>query len=164
MSDTPERPPRPITRELSVPKLNGELDEPTTDPAIQVDVGYFKRKMEEMLRQHDNKLTWRSVFVAIGAVAAAVIAGILFIDTRVAAQTDAGVKVHETRIVALEQQVPQIRKEQYEYRTDTRADMKALQEVVLTRVRSERLDQPVKPPEDLPMFDAGVRVRVGPSR
>jgi uncharacterized coiled-coil protein SlyX len=68
------------------------MPEPATDP-----------KLHEALRRHDNKLTVRSVIVAVGAVAASVVAGLIFIDNRVRAETDAGVKVHEQRITTLEQ-------------------------------------------------------------
>ncbi len=82
-----------------------------TNPGYQVDAAYMKRKLaaeramvEQALDKHDNKLTLRSVVIAIGALAVGVAAALIFIDNRVAAQTDAGVKVHEQRITTLEQQ------------------------------------------------------------
>lgn len=95
-----------------------------------------------------NKINVQSIIVAIGAVAVAVCTSLLFIDNRVHAQTDAGIAVHESRIVALEQQVPQLRTEVYEGRQDTRA----LQEVIMTNQRSDRLSRPLAPP---PKPDSG---------
>lgn len=47
----------------------------------------------------------RDVVVAIGAVLSAVVVSIIFVDNRVAAQTDAGVKVMEERHEALKGRV-----------------------------------------------------------
>src|SRR5690606_22258380 len=51
-----------------------------------------------------NRLTLRSLAVAISVVALGVTSVLIFVDNRVQAQTDAGVKVHEARIGTLEQQ------------------------------------------------------------
>lgn len=84
-------------------------DGPTKPGVASTD--YVKRKISEsaadvevLLQEHDNKLTIRSVLVAVGSVVAGVVSMVLFVDNRVAAQTDAGVKVHESRISTLEQQ------------------------------------------------------------
>ncbi len=66
----------------------------------------------------------------------------------------AAVLPFETRLKAVEQVIPQLRDEVYEGRKDTRE----LQNVVLTRKRSERLDEPLAPPQ---VPDAGVPKRVG---
>jgi cytochrome c-type biogenesis protein CcmH/NrfG len=63
------------------------------------------------------------------------------------AEADAGVAVHESRIKALEQQVPQLREEVYQGRLDTQALYKALME----RKRQDRLEKP--PPK--PTLDGG---------
>lgn len=102
-----------------------------------------------------KQLTFRGIFVATSLVGAAVCSALIFIDQRVHAQTADGVAVHESRITALEQQVPQLRQEQYEYRAEQRADMKALQDAVLSGVKSSRLEQPVKRPVGLRTSDAG---------
>lgn len=68
-------------------------DEPKTDPGLAA-----------ALARHDNKLTVRSVLIAGGCLIAGVTSALVFIDNRVAAQTDAGVRVHEQRISTLEQQ------------------------------------------------------------
>lgn len=59
---------------------------------------YVKDKVDPLLAR------LRALAAAIGIVASAVVAVIIFIDNRVQAQTDAGVKVHEERITTLEQQ------------------------------------------------------------
>jgi hypothetical protein len=56
------------------------------------------------LSRHDNKLTVRSVIIAGGCLVAGLASALVFVDNRVAAGTDAGVKVHEQRIATLEQQ------------------------------------------------------------
>lgn len=113
MSDeTKKHPPHP----RASPRPNGERaedlgEEPTTNPGNPVDVGYLKAKLAEYeqtlddaLRHHDNRLTFRSIIVAIAAVAMAVIAALLFIDNRVEAQTTKGVAVEDSRITNLEGQ------------------------------------------------------------
>jgi len=107
--------PKPIPPPASSPRPHADRmdeldDEPTTNPGAAVDVEYLKRKLGELekgvegaLAAHDNKLTFRSVVVAVFAVGASVITAILFIDNRVQAQTDAGVRVEASRLTALEQ-------------------------------------------------------------
>lgn len=121
--------------------LDQEVEEPRTDPAIRILRERVEQSFEQKLKKHDDKLTWRSIAVAVGGVAATVVAGLLFIDNRVAAQTDAGVKVHESRITALEQQVPQLRQEVFE----TRSELRELYKAVVEKKRSERLETPVPP-------------------
>lgn len=84
---------------MKLPPLPPE-DEPTTDPGLHA-----------AFRRHDNKLTLRSFLIAATSVATGVAAVLLFLDSRVAAATDAGVKVHELRLIAVEQQVPALRQE-----------------------------------------------------
>lgn len=91
----PERVPQPSppARPQTDRSLDPAVDEPKTDPHLRV-----------VLDREANKITLRSVLIAAGAVASGVVLGIIFIDNRVAAQTDAGVRVHEQRITTLEQQ------------------------------------------------------------
>lgn len=106
------------------------------------------------LKRHDAKLTWRAVFIAGGSLGAgtivAVATALLFLDSRVSAEARRETSGHETRIVALEQQVPQLRAEVYEGRLDTQA----LYKTVLDGRRQERLEHPPAPP---PLPDAGLR-------
>lgn len=62
----------------------------------------------------------RDLAVAIGAVGFAVVASIIFVDNRVAAQTDAGMKVQSARHEALETRVKTLeqRFDRFEDRTD----------------------------------------------
>ena len=85
---------------------------PPTNPPERTQTGEMRAVVEPMLRAHDNKLTLRSVAVAIGAVAVGVATALVFIDNRVQAQTDAGIKVHEQRIVTLEQNATADREKQ----------------------------------------------------
>jgi hypothetical protein len=99
----------PVPPPTFTPPPGGERSRPVEDaqdpmevtnpgfPLFQYD--YLKRKLSELdghfeqnLKRHDNKLTVRSIMVAVGAVTAGVIAAVLFVDNRVAAQTDAGIK------------------------------------------------------------------------
>lgn len=72
-------PPRPSPRPMFPPELPNE---PKTDPHLRA-----------ALDRHDNKLTVRSVLIAGGALVAGITTAIIFVDNRVAAQTDAGVRV-----------------------------------------------------------------------
>ena len=95
--------PKPIASPVPPEAAEGD-----TNPGIQVDVGYLKQKLEQVRHAaraevHEEfkakgRRDWlRDIVIAIGAVAAAVVAAIIFVDNRVAAQTDAGVRVeHET--------------------------------------------------------------------
>lgn len=89
---------------------------------------------------HPSKL--RDLVVAVASVAGAVVVVLIFFDNRVAAQTDAGIKAQESRIKALEQQVPQLREEVYQGRLDTQALYKA----VMDGKRQDRLERPLPPP------------------
>lgn len=128
-----------------------QTEEPTTNPGAPVDVAYLKKKMGEYeqtldgeLKKHDNRLTFRSVIVAICAVAVSVIMAIIFIDNRVQAQTDAGVKVHEERITTLEHQQTQLQGDVHEVQTDIRSLYKA----VMTGRPQERLEKPAPEHKD----------------
>lgn len=93
MPETPPRPspsPRPQADRLD--ELDG-LEEPSTDPRIQ-----------PALQRHDWKNLVRSIVISGGMLITALVSMLIFVDNRVAAQTDAGVKVHESRLGALEQQ------------------------------------------------------------
>lgn len=150
--------PKPKVTEMNTTAPDGD-----TNPGYQVDVEYVRRKvglvadkiqseMHQELAQK-TRIDWvRNIVVAIGAVASTVVAGILLIDSRVQAQTDAGYKVEAAERIALEkrvstneQETKQLRAEQYQYRKDTHDDFKELQNVVLTGQRSQRLQQPVPP-------------------
>jgi hypothetical protein len=113
-----ERNPPPPRRTLPPQGDRGEdlgEDEPVTNPRIelaaighpdQVDPvkvhAYIAKKREEDADAFMAKV--KALAGAIAVVAGAVVAVIVFIDNRVQAQTDAGVKVHEQRISTLEQQ------------------------------------------------------------
>ena len=64
------------------------------------------------LQRHDWKLTVRSIIIAGSALIGGIVSVLVFVDNRVAAQTDAGVKVHEQRIVTLEQNAKDDREKQ----------------------------------------------------
>lgn len=109
----------------------------------------------DFVREVRNAGVWRVVYIVGGFALACVLAGVM--GAKAVAQTakDAGTeaaKGQETRIVALEQQVPQLRQEVFESRKENRADLKALQDALLTRVPSTRLSEPVPPPK---MLDGG---------
>lgn len=91
------------------PPLN-PLDEMKTDPSLHA-----------ALQRHDNKLTVRSVFIAVGAVATGVIAGLMFIDARVAAAADAGVRVVTAEQKGLDARVTTLEK-RFD-RFDTKLDL-----------------------------------------
>jgi len=120
-------------------------EEPTTNPGATVNVSYLRAKLHEEFKAKGRRDWFRDILIAVGAVGASVVAGILFVDNRVQAQTDAGVRVHESRIVALEQQQAQVRTDVHEVQLDIRE----LYKVVQTGRRSSRLEQPV------PMQDSG---------
>jgi hypothetical protein len=86
------------------PDVPPELDnEPKTDPAIRVVRDAVRKKLKPELRSELNwqgaKLTIAMVVVAIGTAFGAY----EFILNEARAQTDAGVKGHETRLSAVEQ-------------------------------------------------------------
>ncbi len=132
--------------------IDEDTEEPKTDPGMTVDAGYLGRKLEEALSMHDKRVQtniknsgWiRTVVATVAGTGIAIAMFLIFVDNRVAAQTDAGVKVHESRIQALEQQVPQLREEVYQGRLDTQALYKA----VMDGKRSERLEKPLPSPTD----------------
>lgn len=123
------RPPRPSD------------DEPKTDPHLHA-----------AFRRHDNKLTLRSFIIAVASVATGVASVLLLVDNRVAAQTDAGVKVHEQRIQVLETGAREQRAENAATRQEVRemrSELRELYGTVRTGRRSEALEQPV------PRLDGG---------
>lgn len=124
-----------------VPHDDAPLEHEKTPAHFLVTAEYVKRKLGE-LPAPERHSRLKDLVVAVGAVAAAVVASIIFVDNRVAAQTDAGIKGHESRIVALEQQVPQLREEVFQGRLDTQALYKA----VMEGRRQERLEKPLAPP------------------
>lgn len=95
--------PLPSRRPEYAPELP---DEPKTDPGSMVDADYVKRKLE----QQGHKLTLRSMAAAIAAVATTVVAGLIFIDNRVAAQTDAGVRVLDAQQKGIDARVTTMEK------------------------------------------------------
>jgi hypothetical protein len=115
-----DRPPPP----RASPRLQLERDDEQQDSSELTNPGfpihqyeYLKDKLGELdehfentLKKHDNKLTWRSVAVAISAVGAGVVASILFIDNRVRAETDAGVAVMTEKHEALKVRVETLEK------------------------------------------------------
>lgn len=115
--------------------------EPKTDPGLHA-----------AFRRHDNKLTLRSFIIAATSVATGVAAVLVFIDTRVAHATDAGVKVHEQRIQVLEAGAKEQRAENAATRQEVRemrGELRELYTTVRTGRRSEALEQPV------PKLDGG---------
>ncbi len=151
---------RPVPKPRASPT---PLDAPEgdTNPGYPVDVEYVRRKVNlareavhEEFKEKGRKDWFRNFVVAVGAVAATVVAVLVFVDNRVQAQTDAGMKVEaaervalEKRVSTTEQQVMQLRAEQFQYRKETHDDFKELQNVVLTGQRSHQLDKPVLPPD-----------------
>jgi hypothetical protein len=137
------RPPVASPRPDVPPELD---DEPTTNPGAPVDVGYLKAKLEEVATRHDAKIRnsgWlRTAVATVTGTGVAIAVFLVFVDNRVRAETDAGVAAHESRIKALEQQVPQLRDEVYQGRLDTQALYKA----VMDGKRQQRLEQPPAPP------------------
>lgn len=103
---------------------------------------YVQRKVDEVL----SKL--RTLGVAVAAVAATVVAAIVFVDNRVQAQTDAGVRVHENRIGTLEQQRKEDRSEnatRFERLEAGQARTDAKLDAVLDRLR---VPNPAPTPKD----------------
>lgn len=126
------------------PPLPVEGLKPPQNPPDRTQTGEMRAIVEPLLKEHDNKLTFRSVLVAVGSVIVATVTALVFIDNRVQAGTDAGVKVHESRIIALEQQVPQLRQEVF----DARSELRELYKAVVDKKRSAVLEQPVPQARD----------------
>lgn len=74
-------------------------DEPKTDPGLQA-----------AFMRHDNKLTMRSIVIAAGTLATGLAAVLVFLDNRVAAQTDAGVAVMRAEQKAIDARVTTMEK------------------------------------------------------
>lgn len=113
------------------------LDEPKTDPAIRI----VKKSMRKELSWQGAKLTIATTVIAIGTAFGAY----RVVLSEAAAQTDAGVRVHEQRIVTLEQQQKETRSDLHELQMDIRE----LYRVMPRRHDSERLEKP------LPAVDGG---------
>lgn len=113
------------------------LDEPKTDPAIRI----VKKSMRKELNWQGAKLTIATTVIAIGTAFGAY----RVVLSEAAAQTDAGVRVHEQRIVTLEQQQKETRSDLHELQMDIRE----LYRVMPRRHDSERLEKP------LPAVDGG---------
>lgn len=75
---------------------------------------------EEMLLRHDDRLTLRSILVAVCAVGIGVVTAVMFIDNRVAAQTKASGEVEAAKAEALKARVETLeqRFNRFEERTD----------------------------------------------
>jgi len=137
-SSSPPRPrasPKPVAAEFD----NPDPDSPNTGvhPATR-----------EFVREVNKSGLWHVVYGVGGFAVACLVAGALV--TRAVAQEahDAGVKAaedvkkeHEARIIALEQQVPQLRQEVF----DSRLELRDIYKAVVDKKRSERLEHP--PPE-----------------
>lgn len=108
----------------------------------------------DFVREVSKSGIW-TVAVSVGGFAlACLLAGVTTARALAQQAKDAGLeaaKAHETRLVAVEQQVPQLRQEVWELKQQSRFDMKALQDALLTRRPSQRLNQPVPPPTNLPL-------------
>ena len=90
--------------------------EPSTAPPLP---------LEEALRKHDNRLTIRSVVVAAATVLTGMATTIIFIDNRVAAQTDAGMRVQAAEQKAVDARVTTLEKrfDRFEERTDKQMNL-----------------------------------------
>lgn len=113
------------------------LEEPKTDPAIRI----VKKSMRKELSWQGAKLTIMTSVVAVGTAFGAY----RVVLSEAAAQTDAGVRVHEQRITTLEQQQKETRSDLHELQMDIRE----LYRVMPRRHDSERLEKP------LPAVDGG---------
>jgi len=121
-NDTRETPPSwPAPPPPAASPRPPKLHEGKTDPAIRI----IRPWMEEALKRHDNKLTLRSVLVAAAAVATSVIAGIIFIDNRVSAQTDAGMRATAAELKGQDARVTTLEKrfDRFEERTDKQMNL-----------------------------------------
>ncbi len=94
---------------------------PPENPPDRTQSGEFRAVVEPMLKEHDNKLTVRSVVVAIAAVAMGTFTAVTFVHNRVAAQGDAGVRVQAAEAKADEARVPTM--EQRLDRVDDKLDL-----------------------------------------
>lgn len=111
MSDDVPRPAGSPQVVFSVDDLKTPAHGIATPLFVKARVAQVEEEMNALLKKQDTSLNLRGVVVGIASVAASVIAVIIFLDNRVAAQTDAGIKVHEQRIATLEQQRTADRKE-----------------------------------------------------
>ena len=84
--------------------------EPSTAPPLP---------LEEALRKHDNRLTIRSVVVAAATVLTGMATTIIFIDNRVAAQTDAGMRVQAAEQKAVDEATTYMQSELAAIESDT---------------------------------------------
>lgn len=103
--------PSPARRPNTSHAFDDDRDEPKTDPGMTLTVGDFKTR----IAAEQRTMTIRGWLMAMGSaifiVAGTVVLVLIFIDNRVQAQTDAGIRVHEERLTTLEQQRKQDREE-----------------------------------------------------
>jgi hypothetical protein len=83
---------------------------PPANPPEKTQTGEFRAVVQPMLDEHDNKLTWRSVLIAITSVAVGTITAIIFVDNRVRAETDAGMQVQSAELKAVDARVTTLEK------------------------------------------------------
>lgn len=110
------------------------------DLPVETPSGLHRIRVSE-LNWQGAKLTIAMCVVSVGTAFGAY----RFIVGEARAQTDAGMKEHEARLTAVEQQVPQLREELHEARQDSHD----LYRAVMEGKRSERLEKPLPPlPKD----------------
>jgi hypothetical protein len=83
---------------------------PPSNPPEKTQTGEFRAVVQPMLDEHDNKLTWRSVLIAITSVAVGTVTAIIFVDNRVRAETDAGMQVQSAELKAVDARVTTLEK------------------------------------------------------
>lgn len=87
-----------------------------TDPHIKIMLEkplerQSTRIKKELKKEIGHKTNIKLGAAVVGTVATSIASVLVFIDNRVAAQTDAGVRVHEGRLVAVEQGLVSVRAE-----------------------------------------------------
>ena len=122
-------PPRPSPTPNFPPDLEAETPS-----------GLHRIRVQE-LNWQGAKLTIAMCVVAVGTAFGAY----KFIVNEARAQTDAGVANMESRVRAVEQQVPQLREDVHE----ARGELRDLYKAVMEGKRSEKLERPLPPlPKD----------------
>lgn len=84
--------------------------QPPANPPEKTRTGEFRAVVQPMLDAHDNKLTIRSVLIAVGSVAIGTVTALIFIDNRVAAETDAGMRVQAAELKGVDARVTTLEK------------------------------------------------------
>lgn len=87
-----------------------ESPKPTSNPPEKTQTGEFRAAVQPMLDAHDNKLTLRSVLIAVASVAVGTVTAIIFVDNRVRAETDAGMQVQAAELKAVDARVTTLEK------------------------------------------------------